>query len=196
MQWWLLMEIDLGVEMDPEEVPPIQSCIINKSHRMGLPVILATQMFESINSSPSQTRAEISDIATAIYSGVDATMLSAESALGQYPFEAVSIMSQTFAHVVSEPYCQRWLGDDKKRTTIDAISAAAKNTAEYSCATTIVLFTDNFQSVVHENIFENKEFDNSVMSKAAKDIVKEHKFAKVGDNIVVLNDQSEKDTFK
>ena len=58
------------------------------------------------------------------------------------------------------------------------------------------MFTDNFQSVVHENIFENKEFDNSVMSKAAKDIVKEHKFAKVGDNIVVLNDQSEKDTFK
>ena len=101
-------------------------------------------MFESINSSPSQTRAEISDIATAIYSGVDATMLSAESALGQYPFEAVSIMSRTVAHVVSEPYCQRWLGDDKKRTTIDAISAAAKNTAEYSCATTIVLFTDNY----------------------------------------------------
>ena len=98
---------DLGVEMDPEEVLPIQLCIINKSHKMGRPAIAQTQMFESINSSPSQTRSEISDIATVIYSGVDATMLSAESALGQYPFETVSIMSQTFAHVVSEQYCQR-----------------------------------------------------------------------------------------
>ena len=138
-------------------------------------------------------------------------------------------MSRTVAHVVSEPYYQRWLGDDTKRTTIDPISSAVKDAAEYSCAITIVLFTDNFQSIVritrllpripvfpgtslvrvanksglcygvytvHENIFENKEFNTSVISKAAKDIVKEHKFAKVGDNIVVLNDQSEKDTFE
>lgn len=215
---------DLGVEMDPEEVPPIQRRIINTCHRMGRPVIVATQMLESMISSPSPTRAEISDIATAVYSGADATMLSAESASGQYPFEAVSIMSRTVAHVESDPYCQRRLEDDTQlpqRTTIDAISAAAKDAAEYSCATAIVLFTDNFKSVVrctrlrpripvvlvtssvrvasksglcygvyavHENIFENKEFDTSVISKAAKDIVKEHKFAKVGDNIVVLND--------
>ena len=215
---------DLGVEMEQEELPTIQRRIINTCHRMGRPVIVATQMLESMVLSPNPTRAEISDIATAVYSGADATMLSAESASGQYPFEAVSIMSKTIAHVEADPYCQSKLEEDTQlpqRTTIDAISAAAKEAAEYSCATAIVMFSDNFESIVrcarlrpripvvlvtssikvanksglcygvyavHENIFENKEFDTSVMSKAAKDIAKERKFAKVGDNIVVLND--------
>lgn len=215
---------DLGVEMEQEELPTIQRRIINTCHRMGRPVIVATQMLESMISSPVPTRAEISDIATAVYSGADASMLSAESASGQYPFESVSIMSKTIAYVESDPYCQCRLEEDTQlpqRTTIDAISAAAKDAAEYSCATAIVMFSDNFESVVrcarlrpripvvlvtssvkvanksglcygvyavHENVFENKKFDTSVMSKAAKDIAKERKFAKVGDNIVVLND--------
>lgn len=142
---------DLGVEMDPEEVPPIQRRIINACHRMGRPVIVATQMLESMISSPSPTRAEISDVATAVYCGADATMLSAESASGQYPYEAVSIMSRTIEHVETDPFCVRRVEDDEQvpqRTTIDAICTAAKDAAEYSCASVIVLFTEKFESVV------------------------------------------------
>ncbi|MDR1362375.1 MAG: pyruvate kinase [Holosporaceae bacterium] len=142
---------DLGVEMDPEEVPPIQRRIINICHRMGRPVIVATQMLESMISAPAPTRAEVSDVATAVYSGADATMLSAESASGQYPMEAVSIMARVVRHVEADPSCIRRLEDDTQLpqpTVLDALCAAAKNAAEFSSAKALVLFTDSFESVV------------------------------------------------
>ncbi len=215
---------DLGVEMDPEEVPSIQRRIINTCHRMGRPVIVATQMLESMITSPSPTRAEVSDVATAVYSGADATMLSAESASGQYPFEAVSMMSRVIKKTESDPYCVRRLEDDTQlpqKTVIDAICSAAKNAAEFSGATAIALFTDSFESIVRcsrmrplcpivlitdSEILANKaglcngvyavcskkEFDCEAMCKTAKVLTAEHQFANVGDNIVVLNDISER----
>jgi len=177
---------------------------------------------ESMINFPSPTRAEVSDVATAVYSGADATMLSAESASGQHPIEAVSMMSRIIAHVEKDRYCVRYIEDDSQipqRTVVDAICAAAKDAAEYSEAKAIVLFTESFETVVRCSrlrprtpiIFVNnskrladkaalcygvysvvakKEFDMTVMSKTAKEIVLQHKFAEAGDNIVVLNDIS------
>lgn len=214
---------DLGVEMDPEEVPSIQRRIINTCHRMGRPVIVATQMLESMITAPSPTRAEVSDVATAVYSGADATMLSAESASGQYPFEAVSMMSRVIKKTESDPYCVRRLENDTQlphKTVIDAICSAAKNAAEFSSASAIVLFTDSFETVVRcsrmrptcpivlitesevlarkaglcngvYSICNKKEFSVDAMCKTAKVLTAEHQFANVGDNIAVLNDISD-----
>jgi pyruvate kinase len=117
---------------------------------MGRPVIVATQMLESMISAPAPTRAEVSDIATAVYSGADATMLSAESASGQYPMEAVSIMSKVIRKIETDPSCVRCLEDDTQipqRTTLDALCAAAKDAAELSEAVALVLITDCFEAV-------------------------------------------------
>src|SRR5687767_7891103 len=94
---------DLGVELPPDEVPPLQKRIVEAARRLGRPVVVATQMLESMITSPSPTRAEVSDVATAVYDGADAIMLSAESASGQYPCEAVAMMNSIATSVESDP---------------------------------------------------------------------------------------------
>src|SRR3546814_7741984 len=94
---------DLGVELPPEAVPPLQKRIVATARRMGKPVVVATQMLESMIVSPSPTRAEVSDVATALYDGPDAIMLSAETAAGAWPVEAVAMMDSIARSVESDP---------------------------------------------------------------------------------------------
>ena len=94
---------DLGVELPAERVPAIQKRIIRACRRLGRPVVVATQMLESMITSPVPTRAEASDVATAIYDGADAVMLSAESAAGKYPVEAVSMMNRIIEQTEQDP---------------------------------------------------------------------------------------------
>ena len=110
---------DLGVEMPAEQVPRIQKRIVRACRKAGKPVIVATQMLESMITAPVPTRAEASDVATAIYDGADAVMLSAESASGRYPVEAVAMMGRIIAEVEADPYY---------RTVIDASASAPEPT--------------------------------------------------------------------
>jgi pyruvate kinase len=135
---------DLGVELPPESVPPLQKRIIEVSRRLGRPVVVATQMLESMISSPSPTRAEVSDVATAIYDGADAIMLSAESAAGAWPTESVAMMNAIGEAVEKDPTH----GDrihftqiHSDPTTADALSEAAKNIAHTVDAAAIICFT-------------------------------------------------------
>jgi pyruvate kinase len=135
---------DLGVEMLPEEVPPLQKRIVESARRMGRPVVVATQMLESMITSPSPTRAEVSDVATAVYDGADAIMLSAESASGQFPCESVSMMNRIAISVELDPshsarvHFTETLPDP---TTNDAIAQAASNIVDTVSAAGIVCFT-------------------------------------------------------
>ena len=98
---------DLGVEMPPQKIPTIQRQVLRACHRAGKPVIVATQMLESMIESSMPTRAEASDVATATYDGADAVMLSAELAAGRYPVEAVRIMSEIIAEVEQDPHYRK-----------------------------------------------------------------------------------------
>jgi pyruvate kinase len=135
---------DLGVELPPEEVPPLQKKIVESARRLGRPVVVATQMLESMITSPSPTRAEVSDVATAVYDGADAIMLSAESASGQWPVEAVSIMNRIATTVEADPgYAARvhFTETLPDPTTADAIAQAANNMVATVDASAIVCFT-------------------------------------------------------
>src|ERR687889_2581788 len=94
---------DLGVEVPLENVPGIQKQITRAARRAGKPVVVATQMLESMISAPVPTRAEVSDVSIAVFEGADAIMLSAESASGQYPVEAVAMMSRIAEEVERDP---------------------------------------------------------------------------------------------
>ena len=135
---------DLGVEMPPEDVPRIQKLILREARRVGKPVIVATQMRESMITSPTPSRAEASDVATAVYDGADAIMLSAESASGQYPVEAVTFMSKIAAHTQDDPTYHTGLISQHQplqNTASDAITSAAKQVAETIGAVAIVTYT-------------------------------------------------------
>lgn len=135
---------DLGVELPPQTVPPLQKRIVETSRRLGRPVVVATQMLESMIQSPSPTRAEVSDVATAIYDGADAIMLSAESAAGAWPVESVAMMNSIGVSVESDPMHGDRVHFTVTRpdpTTADALSEAAKQIAKTTSATAIICFT-------------------------------------------------------
>ncbi|UYN93320.1 MAG: pyruvate kinase [Enhydrobacter sp.] len=136
---------DLGVEMPPEAVPPLQKRILAASRMAGKPAIVATQMLDSMVHSPTPTRAEASDVATAVYDGADAVMLSAESASGDYPVEAVTIMDRILKSVEADPLYRRLMDASRREpeaTTADAISAAARQCAHTLGAAAIVTYTN------------------------------------------------------
>ena len=131
---------DLGVEMPAEEVPLLQKELIHKANSLGIPVITATQMLDSMASSPRPTRAEVSDVANAILDGTDAVMLSNESAVGDYPVEAVATMDQ-IARRIERDYPQRVLDSHMATTIPNAICQAVSNIGRQLNASAILPLT-------------------------------------------------------
>ena len=137
---------DLGVELPVQNVPPIQKRLIRRCRAAAKPVIVATQMLESMIESPMPTRAEVSDVATAIYEGSDAIMLSAESAAGAYPVEAVTTMNNVAIEVESDPTYTEIMEASrvaKRATVADGIVAAAREIAETTDIKAICCFTSS-----------------------------------------------------
>jgi pyruvate kinase len=135
---------DLGVEMPLEKVPGIQKRIVRTARRYGKPVVVATQMLESMITSPVPTRAEVSDVATAVYDGADAVMLSAESASGQYPIDAVATMNRIAEEVeLDQNYWSivRTLNAEPEATGSDAIAAASHQIADTLNLKTVAAWT-------------------------------------------------------
>jgi pyruvate kinase len=135
---------DLGVEMPPEDVPSVQKRVIQTCRLAGKPVVVATQMLESMVASPTPTRAEASDVATAVYEGADAVMLSAETAVGAYPVEAAAMMDRIARRVQEDPLyfpVLEGMRIEHEHTAPDAISAAACQVANMIDAAAIVSYT-------------------------------------------------------
>ncbi len=141
---------DLGVELPPYAVPPLQKQIVESARRLGKPVVVATQMLESMIKAPTPTRAEVSDVATAVYDGADAVMLSAETAAGDWPEEAVAMMDSIAHSVEHDPgyfdrlHFTKTLPDP---TTSDALAEASERITNTVSAKAIVCFTSSGSTV-------------------------------------------------
>jgi pyruvate kinase len=192
---------DLGVELPPEEVPLAQKRIVRAARQMGKPVVVATQMLESMITAPAPTRAEASDVATAVFDGADAVMLSAETAAGQYPFEAVNIMDRIVARVEQDSGW-RHITDasrpEPEGSSPDAIATAARQVAHTIKAPLIAAFTDSGMTAlrvarerpdcpiwgVHAVVA--KEVDSfAAAAEEARDEARQEGLAQPGDQIVV-----------
>jgi pyruvate kinase len=141
---------DLGVELAPEDVPVVQKQLVRAARLRGIPVIVATQMLESMTHSPTPTRAEASDVAGAVYEGADALMLSAESAVGEYPLEAVTIMDRIITRVERDP---RWPELMRAEYPVedadaDALVAAARKAADAASTACLAAFTTTGQTAL------------------------------------------------
>jgi pyruvate kinase len=137
---------DLGVEMPLERVPGVQKQMTRMGRSTGKPVVVATQMLESMISSPVPTRAEVSDVATAIFEGADAVMLSAESAAGQYPVEAVAMMDRIAHEVERDPTYRTIIAgqrSDPEATGADAIADAARHIADTLDLAAVICWTSS-----------------------------------------------------
>jgi pyruvate kinase len=142
---------DLGVEMPVEKVPGLQKRITRLARAAGKPVIIATQMLESMISSPMPTRAEVGDVATAVFDGADAIMLSAESAVGQYPVEAIETMDRIAIEVEHDPVYEAILyatQTEPQPTGADAIAQAASAIADTVKLGAIVCYTATGSTVL------------------------------------------------
>lgn len=142
---------DLGVEMPSEQVPAIQKRIVRACRSAGKPVIVATQMLESMVSAPVPTRAEASDVATAIYDGADAVMLSAESASGKYPVEAVHMMNQIITRTECDPWYREALASSHSQPhadVADAIGFAMRHVTNLLNAVATVAYTSSGYSAL------------------------------------------------
>ncbi|MDO9638962.1 MAG: pyruvate kinase [Pseudotabrizicola sp.] len=141
---------DLGVELPVYSVPPIQKRLVRKARAAAKPVIVATQMLESMIESPMPTRAEVSDVATAIYEGADAVMLSAESAAGKFPIEAVTTMNNVAISVESDPTYRQIIESSRsvvRSSVADGIVSAAREIAESADIKAIAVFSQTGTTV-------------------------------------------------
>ncbi|MDR1008788.1 MAG: pyruvate kinase [Rickettsiales bacterium] len=144
---------DMGVEVGPEKVPAIQKRMIKLCREKRKPVIVATQMLESMIDGAFPTRAEVTDVANAVYEGTDCTMLSAESASGKYPFEAISTMAKIIREVESDPayrcYVKNYNSDLTGNTIGDAMSLATSDIVKETGAKAVVAYTTSGTSVIN-----------------------------------------------